>query len=78
MGRLIDRLVPWYATLLAVVLLGVFNAVQMGAGGLSVAAVLVVAFGLNLFRQLVQASLATIVLRYGASRTPQQSPISLL
>ncbi|KAJ7659481.1 major facilitator superfamily domain-containing protein [Mycena rosella] len=62
MGRLIDLLVPWYTTLLAVALLGVFNGIQMGAGGLSVAAVIVVAFALNLFRQLLQASLATTVL----------------
>ncbi|KAJ7096878.1 major facilitator superfamily domain-containing protein [Mycena epipterygia] len=62
MGRLIDLLVPWYSALLATILLGVFNIIQMGAGGLSIAAVIVVAFALNLFRQLLQASLATIVL----------------
>ncbi|KAJ7745539.1 MFS superfamily [Mycena maculata] len=62
MGRLIDLLVLWYSTLIAILLLGVFNIIQMGAGGLSIAAVLVVAFALNLFRQLLQASLATTVL----------------
>ncbi|KAJ7311773.1 major facilitator superfamily domain-containing protein [Mycena albidolilacea] len=78
MGRLIDHLVPWYATLFAVVLLGVFNAVQMGAGGLSVAAVLVVAFGLNLFRQLVQASLATIVLSISAEARGRLNAVNVL
>ncbi|KAJ6540159.1 major facilitator superfamily domain-containing protein [Mycena vulgaris] len=62
MGRLIDLLFPWYSALFAVILLGVFNVIQLGAGGLSVAAVIVVAFALNLFRQLLQASLATTVL----------------
>ena len=63
MGRLIDLLFPWYTTLLATVFFGVFNIIQMGAGGLSIAAVIIVAFALNLFRQLLQASLATTVLR---------------
>ncbi|KAJ7663272.1 major facilitator superfamily domain-containing protein [Mycena polygramma] len=62
MGRLIDALVPWYSALLAVLLLGVFNIIQMAAGGLNIGAVVVVAFGLNLFRQLVQSTSATIVL----------------
>ncbi|KAJ7029894.1 MFS superfamily, partial [Mycena alexandri] len=64
MGRLIDLLFPWYSTMLAVVLLGIFQCIQLGAGGISIAAVIVVAFGLNLFRQLLQSSLATIVLRF--------------
>ncbi|KAF7341531.1 MFS superfamily [Mycena venus] len=62
MGRLIDALYPWYSTLLALVFLLLFNVVQMAAGGLSIAAVIVVAFALNLFRQLLQSSLATTVL----------------
>ncbi|KAJ7787784.1 hypothetical protein B0H13DRAFT_1465603, partial [Mycena leptocephala] len=43
-------------------ILSVFNIVQMGAGGLSIAAVIVVCFGLNVGRQLLLASLSTIVL----------------
>ncbi|KAJ7169241.1 major facilitator superfamily domain-containing protein [Mycena crocata] len=62
MGSIIDRLYPWYTTLGAIILLGVFNAIQTAAGGLSVAVVIIVAFALNLFRQLLQASLATTVL----------------
>lgn len=71
MGRLIDLLFPWYSTLLAILFLAVFNAVQMAAGGLSVAAIIIVAFGLNLFRQLLQASLATTVLRCVVISIPQ-------
>ncbi|KAJ7440367.1 hypothetical protein FB451DRAFT_1300460, partial [Mycena latifolia] len=61
MGRLIDRVVLWYASLLTVVLLGGFIDVQPAAGGLSIGAV-VVAFALNVFRQLLQVALATTVL----------------
>jgi hypothetical protein len=63
MGRLIDKLVLWYSSLLATLILSIFNIVQMGAGGLSIATVIVVCFGLNVGRQLLLASLSTIVLR---------------
>ncbi|KAJ7198088.1 major facilitator superfamily domain-containing protein [Mycena pura] len=78
MGRFIDLLVPWYATLAALVFLCVFNAVQMAAGGLSVAAVAVVAFALNFFRQLVQASLATAVLSISAEARGRFNALNVL
>ncbi|KAF7364394.1 MFS superfamily [Mycena sanguinolenta] len=78
MGRLIDLLYPWYSTLFATILLGVFNSVQMGAGGLNVAAVLIVAFGLNLFRQLLQASLATTVLSISVEARGRLNAINIL
>ncbi|KAJ7444458.1 MFS superfamily [Mycena latifolia] len=78
MGRLIDRLVLWYATLLAVVFLAVFNAVQLAAGGLSIGAVIVVAFALNLFRQLLQAALATTVLSIAAEARGRMNAVNVL
>jgi hypothetical protein len=62
-GRLIDRLIPWYATLVATFLLLAFQAVQAAAGGINVSAVVIVCFGLDLSRQMQQVSLATRVLR---------------
>ncbi|KAJ7242984.1 hypothetical protein C8J57DRAFT_65408 [Mycena rebaudengoi] len=62
LGRVIDMFVPWYSTVFAILLLGVFNTIQMGGGSLSVAAIIIVAFGSNLFRQILQASVATTVL----------------
>ncbi|EIW81521.1 MFS general substrate transporter [Coniophora puteana RWD-64-598 SS2] len=59
MGRLIDRIVPWYATLISTIFLLVFQAVQTGAGGISIAAVIIACFGLDVFRQTQQISLAT-------------------
>ncbi|KAJ6496415.1 major facilitator superfamily domain-containing protein [Mycena sanguinolenta] len=78
MGRLIDLLYPWYSTLLATIMLGGFNSVQMGAGGLSVAAIIVVAFGLNLSRQLVQASLATTVLSISVEARGRLNAVNVL
>ncbi|KAJ6564151.1 major facilitator superfamily domain-containing protein [Mycena capillaripes] len=78
MGRVIDTLVPWYSTLLAVILMGVFNIVQMGAGGLSIAAVIVVAFALNLFRQLLLASLSTTVLSISNEARGRLNAINVL
>lgn len=66
-GRLIDRLVPWYATLIATFLQLVFQSVQTGAGGINIAAVVIACFGLDVGRQMQQVSLTTAV--YGISES---------
>lgn len=63
-GRLIDNLVPWYATLVGTSVLLVFQSVQTAAGGINVSAVIIACFGLDLARQMQQVSLSTAVLRY--------------
>ncbi|KAJ7663278.1 major facilitator superfamily domain-containing protein [Mycena polygramma] len=78
MGRLIDALVPWYSVLLGILLLGIFNIVQMGAGGIDIGAVIVVAFGLNLFRQLLQAALATTVLSISEKARGRLNAVNVL
>ncbi|KAF8876288.1 major facilitator superfamily domain-containing protein [Gymnopilus junonius] len=60
-GRTIDRLVPWYASLVSILNLIVFQAVQLGAGGINVAAVVIAVIGLDVFRQSLQVSLTTAV-----------------
>ncbi|EIN12181.1 hypothetical protein PUNSTDRAFT_33882, partial [Punctularia strigosozonata HHB-11173 SS5] len=60
-GRTIDRLVPWYATLCATCALTLFQAVQTGAGGIDIAAVVIACLGLDVFRQMQQISLTTRV-----------------
>jgi len=64
-GRLIDRLVPWYATLIATFIQLVFQGVQLGAGGINVSAVVMACFGLDVGRQMQQVSMTTSV--YGVS-----------
>ncbi|KAJ7162861.1 major facilitator superfamily domain-containing protein [Mycena filopes] len=61
-GRLIDQLIPWYASLVAVILLFCFQAIQVGAGDTSIGAVVVAIIGLDVFRQMLQMSLATSIL----------------
>jgi hypothetical protein len=63
-GRTIDKLISWYASLTAVLLLLCFQAIQVGAGDTSPAAVVIVIIGLDVFRQMLQMSLATSVFRY--------------
>jgi hypothetical protein len=63
-GRMIDRLgTPWYSSLLSTFLLIIFQAIETGAGGINVAAVVIVTFGQDVFRQLLQVSLTASVLR---------------
>jgi hypothetical protein len=65
-GRLIDKLVPWYATLIAMTCLICFQAVQTAAGGISIGAVVIACIGLDLFRQMQQVSLAKSVFTYAS------------
>ena len=60
-GHFVDRLVPWYATLIAILANTVFQAVQTGAGGIHIAAVVIACLGLDVFRQMQQVSLTTAV-----------------
>lgn len=60
-GHAIDNLVPWLATVVATIGLIVFQAIQTGAGGINIAAVVIVCFGIDVFRQMQQVSLTTAV-----------------
>ena len=63
-GRLIDKLVPWYATLIATFLQLGFQAVQTAGGGINIAAVIIACFGLDVGRQMQQVSLTTAVYKF--------------
>src|SRR5436853_7030563 len=73
-GHIIDRLVPWYASLFGILMLVLFQSIQVGAGGISVAAVIISTFGLNIFRQTVQVSLTTAIFEYVVHPAFQVSP----
>ena len=61
MGRGIDKLVPWYATLLAIIIACVFQSAQTVAGGINVAAVVITTIGVDISRQMTQVSITTSV-----------------
>ncbi|KAJ3926969.1 MAG: MFS superfamily [Lentinula lateritia] len=56
-GRMIDKIYPWYSILGSLCLLLLFQAVLVIGAGLNVAAVIIAALGLDLFRTTVQVSL---------------------
>jgi len=60
-GRLIDRLVPWHASVISTFGLLLSQAIQTGAGGVNVAAVVIATLGLDLFIQSEHVSLTTAV-----------------
>lgn len=63
-GRVVDKLVPWYSSLASILALAIFQAIQVGAGGINIAAVVITTLGLDLFRQTLQISLSTSIFRY--------------
>jgi hypothetical protein len=69
MGRLVDRLVPWWSAIVSTMLLLTFQAIQTGAGGTNVAAVVISCFGLDVFRQTQSVSLSTLLFRYSLIRS---------
>ncbi|OAX37626.1 MFS general substrate transporter [Rhizopogon vinicolor AM-OR11-026] len=77
-GRMIDKLIPWYATLIATSGLLVFQAVQTAAGGISVAAVIIVCFGLDVARQSQEISISTRVLSISSAARARLNAIVLL
>ncbi|KAG1739417.1 major facilitator superfamily domain-containing protein [Suillus paluster] len=77
-GRLIDRLVPWYATLVATSLLLVSQAVQTAAGGINIAAIVIACFGLDFARQSQQVSLSTQVLSISSTARARLNAILVL
>jgi len=60
-GRVIDRLVPWYGALASILLLLLFQGIQLGAGGINIGAVVVTAFGIDVFLQMIQVSVSTAI-----------------
>ncbi len=61
-GRAIDGLIPWSATLFGISMLLVTFSIQTAAAGLNVAVIVIVTIGLDCFRQMQQVSLTTAVL----------------
>ncbi|KAJ3543468.1 hypothetical protein NM688_g5853 [Phlebia brevispora] len=61
LGRLIDNLIPWFATFIAIIAFTCFQAVQTGAGGVSIAAVIIACLGIDIFGDMIQISLTHAV-----------------
>ncbi|KAJ7258787.1 major facilitator superfamily domain-containing protein [Mycena haematopus] len=77
-GRVIDRLVPWYVSLVAGFAALFCQAIQVGAGDISVGAIVVVIMGLDIFRQMLQMSLATSVFSIDAAARARLNAVLVL
>ncbi len=77
-GRVIDRLFPWFATVIASVASLTFYAIQTGAGGVNIAAVVIVCFGIDIFRQTQQVSLATSVFGLDPSARSRMNAVLII
>ncbi|KAI0738850.1 major facilitator superfamily domain-containing protein [Daedaleopsis nitida] len=77
-GRMIDRLVPWSATLVAIIALLITFAIQTAAVGLHVVVVVIVCIGLDIFRQTQQVSLTTAVLGLDANARSRLNAVLIL
>jgi len=62
-SRSIDQFGPWVSVLVATLCLLVLQSIEMAAGGIHIAVVIIACFFIDAFRQAQTASLQTIVLR---------------
>ncbi|KAF7357362.1 putative transporter YgaY [Mycena sanguinolenta] len=77
-GRFVDKLIPWYASIVASIAATCFQAIQVGAGDVSVGAIVVVIMGLDVFRQMLQMSLATSVFGIDAAARARLNAVFVL
>lgn len=60
-GHFIERFGAWLSMLVATLCLLVLQCIEMAAGGINIAVVVIVCFGIDAFRQTQTVSLQTIV-----------------
>ncbi|VDC02289.1 unnamed protein product [Peniophora sp. CBMAI 1063] len=77
-GRLVDKMVPWYSALFATCMLTITMAIYWGAAGVNIAAVVIVTIGLDVFRQLQQVSLTTSVVSISAPMRARLNSVLIL
>ena len=61
LGRGINNLVPWYATLFAILMSILSQSIQTGAGDIHVAAVVISTIGIDVSRQMIHILLTTAI-----------------
>ncbi|KAL0573185.1 hypothetical protein V5O48_008778 [Marasmius crinis-equi] len=77
-GRIIDKLIPWYATLIGCFGTIVGTTVQVVGGGLHISAVVIAIVCIDLFRQTVQTSLSTNIFSIAPEARARLNAVSLL
>ncbi|KAL0064261.1 hypothetical protein AAF712_008846 [Marasmius tenuissimus] len=77
-GRIIDNLIPWYATLFGSIGTIVFATVLLIGGGLHISAVVIAVVGLDLFRQTVQTSLSTELFNIAPEARARLNAVNIL
>lgn len=77
-GPLVDGMYPWAAALISTVASLAFYAIQLGAGGVNIAAVVIVTVGIDLFRQMQQVALITSVFGLDAAARARMNAVMII
>ena len=78
LGRIVDRLVPWWGALYATTALLGCMAIYTGAAGINIGAVVIFMIGLDLFRQLQMVCLTTSVLSIAGEMRARMNALLIL
>ncbi|BGP32455.1 hypothetical protein JCM10296v2_004236 [Rhodotorula toruloides] len=78
LGRLVDNLVPWVGVLLGIVILAISQAIFTGAAGVSIGALCVVIFTLDIGMQLQQVADSTRIFGISSAARARLSAVFLV
>ncbi|KAK4335179.1 major facilitator superfamily protein [Rhodotorula toruloides] len=78
LGRLVDNLVPWVGVLLGIVILAISQAIFTGAAGVSIGALCVVIFTLDIGMQLQQVANSTRIFGISSAARARLSAVFLV
>ncbi|KAG6826529.1 hypothetical protein H0H92_015472 [Tricholoma furcatifolium] len=77
-SRATSGLVPWYTSLMSIVAMIFIQSIQVGAGGINIGAVVITAFGVDIFRQSLQVSISTAVFKIAADARARLNAILVI
>lgn len=78
LGYAVDRLDAWYGAFVSLIIGTIFLAVQTGAGGITVVAVILAAFGYDLSRQSLAVSLSARIFALDPAARSRMNAVFIL
>ncbi|KAK0490417.1 major facilitator superfamily domain-containing protein [Armillaria novae-zelandiae] len=77
-GRLLDKLLPWYSSVLATIFTACFQGLLVGAAGINIAPIILAVLGIDIFRQILQVSLQVSIFSISREATARLNAVFVI
>ncbi|KAK0447973.1 major facilitator superfamily domain-containing protein [Armillaria borealis] len=77
-GRVLDKLLPWYGSVLATIFTACFQSLLVGAAGINIAPIILAVLGIDIFRQMLQVSLQISIFSISKEATAQLNAVFVI